>query len=104
MLGDHNLAQVSMNLDDPKVTGLHQALEEVRRQAESLGYKVTGSEVCGLVPKEALIEAGRHWAEIRTATKLGETELIQEAVNQLGLNQLSRFDLGKKVLEYSLGI
>jgi len=104
LLKDHGLAQVSMNLTNYKVTGLHKAFDEVRREAEHLGYGVTSSEIVGLVPKEALVEAGRYWAEKRRTVQLSEAELIQEAVAQLGLHQLNPFDPEKKVLEYSLGI
>ncbi len=53
-LGEQGLVQVSMNLLDYKVTGLHQVFEAVRREAETLGVPIAGSEIVGLLPQEAL--------------------------------------------------
>jgi len=98
-LKEHNITQASMNLQNYKATPPHVAFEEVKRQAGKFGVCVTGSEVVGLIPKEALLAAGRFYAG-----KLSEKQLIAVAVETLGLSQLHRFIPEKKVVEYMLGV
>ena len=94
----HGIAQVSMNLVDYTVTPPHTAYEEVQRQAASLGARVTGSEIVGLTPLEALLMAGRHF-DPRATT---ETDLVAAAETGLGLSQLERFDPSRKIIEYMI--
>lgn len=94
------IAQVSMNLQNYKATPPHVAFEEVRKQARLFGVKVTGSEVVGLIPKEALLAAGRFYS----GREQSEAKLVAVAVERLGLNQLNPFVPEKKVIEYALGL
>ena len=98
-LKEHNITQVSMNLQNYKVTPPHVAFEEAKKQAEKFGVHVTGSEVVGLVPKVALLAAGRFYSR-----ELSEEKLIVAAVKGLGLSQLNKFIPEKKVIEYVLGL
>ena len=96
-----NISQVSMNLTNFHVTPPHAAFEEVRQQAEKLGTSVTGSEVVGLIPKEALLMAGTFYSpEQGGATD--EKRLIDLAAERLGLSQLDTFDPAKKIIEYMI--
>ena len=98
-LKEHTITQVSMNLQNYKVTPPHVAFEEVKKQAEKFGVCATGSEVVGLIPKEALLAAGRYYSK-----ELSEKQLIAVAVEKLGLSQLNKFIPEKKVIEYLLGL
>jgi glutamate formiminotransferase/formiminotetrahydrofolate cyclodeaminase len=98
LLEAHNIAQVSINLVNYLVTPPHIAFEEVRKQARTLGVEVTGSEIIGLTPKEALLMAGKYYSSGVTR----EEELIATAVEKLGLSQLDEFDPKRKVIEYQL--
>lgn len=98
-LKEHNIAQVSMNLQNYKVTPPHVAFEEVKKQANVFGVHVTGSEIVGLVPKEALLAAGRFYSK-----EPSEERLIAVAIERLGLSQLNKFIPEKKVIEYMLGL
>lgn len=98
LLEAHNIAQVSINLVNFHVTPPHVAFEEVRKQAASLGVRVTGSEIVGLTPGEALLMAGRFYAP----TASSEDELLSVAVERLGLSQLETFDRKKKIIEEQL--
>jgi len=98
LLEAHKIAQVSINLVNYLVTPPHAALEEVRKQAETLGAQVTGSEIVGLTPKEALLMAGRFYSPGES----DERTLIDTAIQRLGLSQLDRFDPHKKIIEYQL--
>jgi glutamate formiminotransferase/formiminotetrahydrofolate cyclodeaminase len=98
LLQAHRIAQVSINLINYHVTPPHVAFEEVKKEAATLGLEVTGSEIVGLTPMEALLMAGRYYApDLRT-----DQELIDAAIRHLGLSQLDRFDPGKKIIEYQL--
>jgi len=95
LLGEKGIAQVSLNLTDFRTTGLHKAFSEVERVAVENGCSVTASEIIGLVPKEALLDAGKFYSP-----SLGtEKALIEAAVHGL---KLHGFDAEKKVLEYRL--
>jgi len=99
LLEAHNIAQVSINLVDFRVTPPHMAYEEVRKEALSLGVEVTGSEIVGLTPREALLVAGRAYAG---GAEMDEDGLIDLAVERLGLEQLEPFDRKKKIIEENL--
>lgn len=98
MMYNPEIAQVSMNLMDYTVTGIHTAFEEVKKEAALYDVAVTGSEIVGLVPKEAFLQAGRHFAPDET----DETKLVAAAVEVLGLNDLAPFDPQKKIIDYML--
>jgi len=71
--------------------------EEVRKQAGSMGLQVTGSEVVGLIPRDALLMAGRFYSNEKS-----EDRLIAVAIERLGLSQLNKFITEKKIVEYLL--
>jgi glutamate formiminotransferase len=98
LLEAHRIAQVSINLVNYHVTPPHVAFEEVKKEASALGIKVTGSEIVGLTPKEALLMAGRFYG----ADVKNEGELVSIAIDRLGLSQLEQFDPQKKIIEYQL--
>ncbi len=103
LLERFHISQVSMNVVNYIETPPHVAFEEVKKQAESLGVKVTGSEIVGLTPKEALIMAGKFYAE---KSGLGifsnEKELLKLAIDSLGLSQFEEFKPEKKIIEYMI--
>jgi len=98
LLEAQKIAQVSINLVDYHVTPPHVAFEEVKREAAALGIAVTGSEIVGLTPQEALIMAGKYYAPGETA----EDRLVDIAIDSLGLSQLETFEPQNKIIEYQL--
>jgi glutamate formiminotransferase/formiminotetrahydrofolate cyclodeaminase len=98
---DYEIAQISINFINYKITPPHFVFDEAIKEAEKLGLRVTGSELVGLIPKEALLMAGRHYL-----TKQGkspgvpEEDLIKTAVFSLGLDDVAPFDPQKKIIEY----
>ena len=100
---EYGIAQVSMNITNTSATPLHAAFEEVREKAEKRGIRVTGAEIVGLVPKNALIEAGNYFLK-KQQRSLGidEKEVIKIAVKSMGLDDLKPFDPAEKVIEYLL--
>ena len=93
------IAQVSINLVDYETTSLHQAFEEVKKQAQGLGIEVAGSELVGLAPLAAMLKAGNFYADNKS---LCEEELVSLAVKKLGLDQFEPFDPKKKIIEYQM--
>lgn len=102
-IDEYGIAQVSMNITDMGVTPLHVAFDEVCRAAAARGIRVTGTEIVGLVPKRALLDAGKHYLR-RQQRSLGipEEEIIKIAVKSMGLDELKPFDPAEKVIEYML--
>jgi glutamate formiminotransferase/formiminotetrahydrofolate cyclodeaminase len=93
-------AQVSINLADHHQTPLHLVFQECCRLAENLGARVTGSELVGLIPLDALLEAGRYFLRLQgRTTGVPESELIHAAVLSLGLAELGPFDANQKIIE-----
>ena len=100
---EYGIAQVSMNMTNLSVTPLHVAFDEVCRAADARGVRVTGAEIVGLVPKSALVDAGRHFLRKQNrSTGLPERELVRIAVESMGLGNLKPFNPEEKVVEYIL--
>lgn len=98
---EYGIAQVSMNITDSVQTPLHVAFEEVNRKAAERGIRVTGAEIVGLLPKKALIDAGRFYlAKQQRSLGVDEQELMKIAVKSMGLDDLKPFDPEEKVIEY----
>ncbi|OJU36156.1 MAG: glutamate formimidoyltransferase, partial [Bacteroidales bacterium 45-6] len=94
-------AQVSMNLTDIRQTPLHVAFDRVVEVAETLGAKVTGSEIVGLVPLQSMVDAGRYFlAKKGLLGDISEHELVQAGIEALGLNDKYAFRVEEKILEY----
>lgn len=100
---EYGIAQVSMNITDIAVTPLHVAFDEVCRKADARGVRVTGTEIVGLVPKRALVEAGKYFLKKqRRSTGIAEEEIVRIAVKSMGLDDLKPFVPEEKVIEYLL--
>jgi glutamate formiminotransferase/formiminotetrahydrofolate cyclodeaminase len=100
---EYGIAQISMNLTNYKITSVHQAFDEVCRSAQTRGLRVTGSELVGLIPLEALLEAGKYYLlKQNRSAGVSEKELIHIAVKSLGLDELAPFDPEQKIIEYKL--
>lgn len=102
-IDEYGLAQVSINLINYKITPLHKVFEACMEEAQKLGLRVTGSEIVGLVPKAAIVEAGKYFLEKQgRSTAVSEEELIHIADLSLGLSQLYKFEPDEKIIELKL--
>lgn len=100
---EYGIAQVSMNLTDISVTPLHKAFDACYESAYRRGLRVTGSEVVGLLPLKALLDAGRHYLRKQQWSEgASEEELIHIAVKSLGLSELYPFNPKEKIIEYKI--
>ncbi len=98
---DYGIAQISINFTNYKISPPHVVFDEARKEAEKLGLRVTGSELVGLIPKEAMLMAGRYYLEKQGKSPgVPDEELIRTAVTSLGLNDVAPFDPQKKIIEY----
>ncbi|MFP4691485.1 MAG: glutamate formimidoyltransferase [Bacteroidales bacterium] len=100
---EYGVAQISMNLTNIKVTPVHVAFDEVCKKADARGLRVTGSELVGLVPLDAMLDAGKYFLR-KQERSLGvsESELIKIAVKSMGLDELKPFNPKEKIIEYML--
>ena len=104
-IDEYKQAQVSMNLINYKKTSMHEAFEEVCNQAAKRGLRVTGSEIVGLVPKNAILDSGKYFLKKQNASiAIPEKDIISNAIQSLGLNDLSVFDRDKTIIEEALNL
>jgi glutamate formiminotransferase/formiminotetrahydrofolate cyclodeaminase len=96
---DFKKVQVSINLTDYQQTPLHKVYETTQELAAKYGTEISGSELIGLIPLEAILQSGRYFSKKETAN---EEELIQTAVKHLGLDDIKPFEYNKRILEYVL--
>ncbi len=99
-IDEYGIAQVSMNITDMKATPLHEAFDEVCRAAAARGLRVTGTEIVGLVPKSAILDAGKHYlAKQNRSAGIPEDEIVKIAVKSMGLDDLKPFKAEEKIIE-----
>jgi glutamate formiminotransferase / formiminotetrahydrofolate cyclodeaminase len=102
-IDEYGYAQVTMNLTNFQKTGLHKAFDIVSEEAKKRGIRVTGSEAIGLLPREALLDAGKYYLEkMGKNTGIPEKEIIHNAVLSLGLSDTSFFNPSERVVEYAI--
>jgi glutamate formiminotransferase / formiminotetrahydrofolate cyclodeaminase len=97
---EYNVAQVTVNLNDYKVTPIHVLFEEVKREAAALNVGVAGSEVVGLVPLASILMAADYYMEKENLFILDEDQKVRLAVERLGLSSVAPFDPQEKIIEY----
>lgn len=103
VIPEFGCAQISINLTDLDVTPLHVAFDTCDERARERGLRVTGSEIVGLVPRDVLLAAGRHYlARMGWPTGVSEAALMHTAIRTLGLSELKPFDPKARVIEYRL--
>lgn len=100
---EYGVAQISMNLTDIGITPVHVAFDEVCNKATARGIRVTGSELVGVIPLQAMLDAGRYFLHKQERSSgVSDKELIKIAVKSLGLDELYPFEPNKKIIEYIL--
>lgn len=98
---EYGFAQISMNLTNISVTPVHIAFEEVCGKAETRGVRVTGSELVGLIPLKAMLDAGKYFLKKQQRSAgVSDDELIKIAVRSLGLNDIHEFKPEEKIIEF----
>ncbi len=101
IIPEYDCAQITMNLTDIDITPVHTVFDEVEKQAQERGMRLTGSEIVGLVPLQTMMDAGIHYAKKQgLSTALSESEIINIAVKSLGVSDVTAFDPDEKIVEY----
>jgi glutamate formiminotransferase/formiminotetrahydrofolate cyclodeaminase len=100
---EYGIAQLSLNLTNIRITPMHIAFDEACKSALEKGIRVTGSEIVGLVPLQAMLDAADYFL-VKQQRSLGisEKEKIKIAVKSLGLDDLVPFKPEEKIIEYML--
>jgi len=99
---EYGKAQVSMNLTNIHHTGVHHAYQACAEAATALGVAVTGSELIGLIPQKALVEAGQFFLQQQQQQATAISTIVQAGIDGLGLAELAPFDPTKRIIEWLL--
>jgi len=100
-IDEYERAQISFNIMNHRVAPIHQVFDASREEADKFGVRVTGSELVGLIPLEAILDAGDHYLTLQgKSTGVPERERVHAAALSLGLGELSPFDPAENVIEY----
>jgi glutamate formiminotransferase/formiminotetrahydrofolate cyclodeaminase len=100
---EYGIAQISMNLTNISITPVHVAFDEVCKKADARGIRVTGSELVGLIPLEAMLDAGRYFLrKQKRSLGVDNDELIKIAIKSMGLDELKPFNPEEKIIEFML--
>ncbi len=100
---EYGIAQISVNLTNISVTSIHEAFDEACKKANARGLRVTGSEIVGLVPLKAILDAGKHYLKKqKRSLGVSESELIKIAIKSMGLDELGPFNPKEKIIEYMI--
>ncbi len=102
-IDEYGQAQVSINLINYKITPPHIAFDTICEEAVKRGLRVTGSELVGLIPLQAMLDAG-HYYLLKQGKSPGipEEELVETAIVSMGMRDLTQFDPQKKIIEYQV--
>ena len=101
-VNEYNMAQVSMNLDNYKITPPHIAFEECAIDAREMKLAVCGSELVGLIPLEAMLMAAEYYIQKENLFILDEMQKIRLVIDRLGLSSISAFIPEKRIIEYMI--
>ncbi len=100
---EYGIAQISMNLTNISITPVHVAFDEVCKKADARGIRVTGSELVGLIPLEAMLEAGRYFLrKQKRSVGVDRDELLKIAIKSMGLDDLKPFNPKERIIEFLL--
>tara|TARA_R110002074_G_scaffold242800_4_gene414594 strand:+ start:357 stop:2039 length:1683 start_codon:yes stop_codon:yes gene_type:complete len=98
---EYGIAQISYNLTNISITSMHIAFDETLKAAQKRGIRVTGSELVGLVPLQAMLDAADYFL-LKQERSLGisEDEKIKIAIKSLGLDDLKPFNPKERIIEF----
>lgn len=102
-IDEYNMAQVTVNIMDYKTTPIYRIFEECEKLAAEFGARVTGSELVGMVPLEAMLDVGRYYLKKQgSSTGVSEEEIVRIAAQSLGMSEISEFKNEERIIEYKL--
>ena len=100
---EYGITQISMNLTNIQKTPIHVVFDEVCKKASKRGIRVTGSELVGLIPLNAMIDAGKYFLnKQQRSTGISEKEIIKIAQKTMGLDEIQKFNPEERIIEYRI--
>ncbi len=99
-LDEENLAQISMNLTDFKVTNIHTAYEECETDAQEIQVSLCGSQIVGLIPLESILMAADYYIKKENLIVLEEDKKVKLVIQKLGLNSIFPFNPKERIIDY----
>lgn len=99
-IDEYNMAQLSVNIDDYRVTPMHVVFEECKKEMSSINVACAGTEVVGLVPLVCMIDAAKFYMEKENLFITDERQMVALAVDRLGLKAVCDFDPNKRIIEW----
>jgi glutamate formiminotransferase/formiminotetrahydrofolate cyclodeaminase len=98
---EYGIAQISYNLTNISITSMHEAFDETLKAADKRGIRVTGSELVGLVPLQAMLDAADYFLQKQNRSLgISEADKINIAIKSLGLDDLKPFNPKERIIEY----
>ncbi len=102
-IDEYGIAQISMNITNISITPVHVAFEEVSKKAQQRGMRVTGIELVGLIPLQAMIDAGKYFLKKQERSSgISESEILMIAIKSMGIDDLYKFKPEEKIIEYMI--
>jgi len=102
---EYGIAQISYNLTNISITSMHQAFDETCKAADKRGIRVTGSELVGLVPLQAMLDAADYFLKKQNRSLgISEADKIKIAIKSLGLDDLKPFNPEERIIEYVMNV
>jgi len=102
---EYGIAQISYNLTNISITSMHQAFDETCKAADKRGVRVTGSELVGLVPLQAMLDAADYFLKKQNRSLgIAEANKIKIAIKSLGLDDLKPFNPEERIIEYVMNV
>ncbi len=96
---EYDRVQISINLTNYKITNIHHVYEETKKLANERGLTVTGSEIVGLIPYDAILEAGKYYLKKQGKSfGIPSKDILETAIQSLGLRDVTPFEIEKKVI------
>ena len=103
VIEEYKRAQISINFTDHEISPPHIVFDEICKQADGRGMRVTGSELVGLCPLDWILESGRHYLKKQGCSHgIPDAELIETAIQSLGLSEIVPFIPKDKIIEYQV--
>lgn len=98
-LDEANMAQISINLINYKITNMHNVYEECEKDAQELKLGICGSQIVGLVPLEAMLDVANYYIKKENLLVYEEDQMIKLTIQRLGLNSISTFNPRERIIE-----
>ncbi len=102
-VNDFKRAQISINFNNYKKSTIHDVYDKACILAEERGIRVTGSELVGLIPLDAMTSAGKYYLQKqKRSIGVPVSDIIECAVQSLGLNDVTPFINNEKIIDYAV--